>query len=196
MQLDLLLLGPPGAGKGTQAKRVSVDRGIPQIATGDMLREAMAAGTELGLRVRPIYDRGDLVPDELMVALIRDRLGAPDTAGGFVLDGFPRTMPQAEALDSMLVELDRRLCCVLEFQLDRDEAVRRMMSRAEQEQRSDDTPETIRHRLEVHAREAEQLTAYYLARGVLVGIDAQGSVDEVYAEVENVLAQVEQRAAT
>jgi adenylate kinase len=196
MALDLLFLGSPGAGKGTQAKRVSAELGIPQIATGDMLRAAMAAGTELGLRVKPIYDRGDLVPDELMVALIRERLGEPDTRPGFILDGFPRTLPQAEALDAMLAELGRGLSCVLEFQLDTDEAYRRMAGRAEQEQRSDDTPETIRHRLEVHAGQAEQLTAYYLARGILVGIDARGSVDEVHEEVLKVLDQVEQRATS
>ena len=102
MPLDLLLLGPPGAGKGTQAKRISAERGTPQIATGDMLRAAMANGTELGQRVKPIYDRGDLVPDDLMVEIIRERLSEDDTAAGFILDGFPRTIPQAEALDAML----------------------------------------------------------------------------------------------
>jgi adenylate kinase len=196
MPLDLLLLGPPGAGKGTQAKLISAELGIPQIATGDMLRAAMAAGTNLGRQVKPIYDRGDLVPDELMVALIEERLGEPDTAAGFVLDGFPRTMPQAEALDAMLAQLGRSLSCVLEFQLDTEEAGRRMVGRAEQEQRSDDTPETIRHRLEVHAREAEQLTAYYLAKGILVGVDAHGSVDDVHDEVAKVIDHVEQRTST
>jgi adenylate kinase len=161
-----------------------------------MLRAAMAAGTDLGLSVQPIYDRGDLVPDELMVALIRERLGETDTASGFVLDGFPRTLPQAEALDAMLGELGRGLSCVLEFQLDTEEAVRRMVGRAEQEQRSDDTPETIRHRLEVHTQKAEQLAAYYLVRGILVGIDARGSVEEVHHEVAKVIRQVEQRAST
>jgi adenylate kinase len=194
MPLDLLLLGPPGAGKGTQAKRISAARGIPQIATGDMLRAAMADGTELGRRVKPIYDRGDLVPDELMVELIRERLGEDDTAAGFVLDGFPRTIPQAEALDAMLDDLGRQLSCVLDFQLDTEEAFKRLVGRGQEEQRSDDLPETIRHRLEVYAEQAEPLAAYYLAQGILVGIGAGRSVDEVYAEVERVLEHAEQRA--
>jgi adenylate kinase len=193
MPLDLLVLGPPGAGKGTQAKRVSAARGIPQIATGDMLREAMAGGTELGLRVKPIYDRGDLVPDDLMVALIRERLGLADTGSGFVLDGFPRTIPQAEALDEMLAEIGRGLACALEFQLSEEEAMRRMHARAAQEGRTDDTPETISHRMEVYRRQTGPLAAYYLAQGILVGIDAEGTIDQVYAGVEAVLAQVEQR---
>ena len=194
MALDLLLLGPPGAGKGTQAKRISAERGIPQIATGDMLRAAMANGTELGQRVKPIYDRGDLVPDDLMIEIIRERLSEEDTAAGFILDGFPRTIPQAEALDAMLQELGRRLSCVLEFQLDPDDAFKRLVGRGEQEQRTDDQPETIRHRLQVYAAQAEQLIAYYLAQGILVGLDAGRSVDAVYAEVEQVLEHAEQRA--
>ncbi len=194
MPLDLLLLGPPGAGKGTQAKRISAERGTPQIATGDMLRAAMANGTELGQRVKPIYDRGDLVPDDLMIEIIRERLSEGDTAAGFILDGFPRTIPQAEALDAMLQELGRRLSCVLEFQLDPDDAFERLVGRGEEEQRTDDQPETIRHRLQVYAAQAEQLIAYYLAKGILVGIDAGRSVDEVYAEVEQVLEHAEQRA--
>jgi adenylate kinase len=194
MPLDLLLLGPPGAGKGTQAKRISAERGTPQIATGDMLRAAMANGTELGQRVKPIYDRGDLVPDDLMIEIIRERLSEDDTAAGFILDGFPRTIPQAEALDAMLQELGRRLSCVLEFQLDPDDAFERLVGRGAEEQRTDDQPETIRHRLQVYAAQAEQLVAYYLAQGILVGIDAARSVDEVYAEVEKVLEHAEQRA--
>jgi adenylate kinase len=194
MPLDLLLLGPPGAGKGTQAKRISAERGTPQIATGDMLRAAMANGTELGQRVKPIYDRGDLVPDDLMIEIIRERLSEEDTAAGFILDGFPRTIPQAEALDAMLQELGRRLSCVLEFQLDPDDAFKRLVGRGEEEQRTDDQPETIRHRLQVYAAQAEQLIAYYLAKGILVGIDAGRSVNEVYAEVEQVLEHAEQRA--
>jgi adenylate kinase len=191
MSLDLLVLGPPGAGKGTQAKRLAADRGIPQIATGDMLREAMTNGTALGLKVKPIYDRGDLVPDDLMVALIRERLEAPDTAGGFVLDGFPRTIPQAEALDDMLAAIGRRLVCVLEFQLDEDEAVARLLGRAAEEGRTDDTPEVIRNRMRVYREKTEPLVAYYLGRSILVGVDAGGPVDAVQAEIERVLEQLD-----
>ena len=191
MPLDLLLLGAPGAGKGTQAKRLSLDHGIPQIATGDMLRGAIAAGTELGLEVKPIYDRGDLVPDDLIVALIRERLAMPDTADGFVLDGFPRTLPQAEALDTMLTQIGRRLEAVLEFQLDEEEAVRRILGRAADEGRADDTPEVAARRFEVYRRQTEPLVAYYLAQGILVGIDASRTVEQVYEQIEGVLARVE-----
>ena len=130
MGLNILLLGPQGAGKGTQGKLIASDYCIPHIATGDMLREAMAAGTELGRRVKPIYDTGRLVPDDLMVALIRERLGAHDARIGFVLDGFPRTMRQAEALDEMLREIGRELDVVLGFQLEDEVGRERMLKRA------------------------------------------------------------------
>jgi adenylate kinase len=193
MPLDLLLLGPPGAGKGTQAKRLVSEHGIPQISTGDMLREAIASGSELGLRVKPILDSGELVPDELMVELIRERLARPDTDGGFVLDGFPRTIAQAEALDDMLGQIGRTLSAVLEFQLDEDEAVRRLLGRARDEGRSDDTPDVVRNRMRVYREQTEPLVAYYLAQGTLVGIDAAGSIEHVGAEIERVLDQVEAR---
>jgi adenylate kinase len=195
MALDLLVLGPPGAGKGTQAKRIAEERGIPQIATGDILRAAMAAGTELGRQVKPIYDRGDLVPDELVVALIRERLGEPDTTPGFILDGFPRTIPQAEALDTMLQGIGRGIECVLEFQLDEEEAVRRLLGRAESERRSDDTAEVIRNRMRVYHEQTEPLVAYYLARGIVVGLDASGTPEAVEERIQDVLAQLEEREA-
>ena len=193
LPLDLLLLGVPGAGKGTQAKRISEDYGIPQIATGDMLRAAIAAGTELGRTVKPILDSGELVPDDLIVALIRERLAQGDTQAGFILDGFPRTIPQAEALDAMLAEIGRRLAVVLEFQLDEEEAVRRMLGRAGEEGRSDDTPEVIGRRMVVYREQTEPLVAYYLGNGTLVGIDAGRPVGEVYAEIEDVLERVRDR---
>jgi adenylate kinase len=189
--LDLLLLGAPGAGKGTQARRIAGDYGIPQISTGDMLRAAVAAGTELGRRAKGIMDAGELVPDDVIVGIMRDRLTQADTEGGFVLDGFPRTIPQAEALDAMLGGLGRRLALVLEFQLGEDEAARRMLGRAEEEGRSDDTSEVIRRRLEVYREQTEPLVAYYLGRSILVGVDAAGTVDEVYARIVDVLSQVQ-----
>jgi adenylate kinase len=193
MPLDLLLLGPPGAGKGTQAKRLSDERGIPQISTGDMLREAIADETELGKRVKPILDSGELVPDDLMVSLIRERLGRTDTEGGFILDGFPRTIAQAEALDAMLGEIGRRLAAVLEFRLDEAEAADRLLGRAAQEGRSDDTPDVVRNRMRVYREQTEPLVEHYGEQGILVGIDAGAGIDEVQGEIESVLAEIEAR---
>jgi adenylate kinase len=193
LPLDLLLLGPPGAGKGTQAKRLTGEYGIPQISTGDMLREAIASGSDLGGKVKPILDAGELVPDELMVALIRERLARADTEHGFVLDGFPRTIPQAEALDEMLDEIGRNLAAVLELQLDEDTAVDRLLGRAKAEGRSDDAPEVIRNRMRVYREQTEPLAAYYLGQGNLVGVHADGSVERVSEEIERVIDQLEAR---
>jgi adenylate kinase len=190
LPLDLLFLGPPGAGKGTQARRLGDERGIPQVSTGDMLRDAVAAGTELGLAAKPILDRGDLVPDDLMLALIEDRLGRADTRAGFILDGFPRTLGQAEALDALLAGLGRSIVRVLEFQLDEDEAVRRLLGRAAAEGRTDDTPEVIRNRFAVYRERTLPLSEYYGARGLLVTIDAAGSVGDVEAEIAAALASL------
>ncbi|MCY4086847.1 MAG: adenylate kinase [Actinomycetia bacterium] len=188
--LDIVLLGPPGAGKGTQAKRIELAHGVPQISTGEVLRGAVASGSRLGERVKPIMERGDLVPDELIVEVIRERLEEPDTRTGFILDGFPRTIPQAEALDEMLVGINRRLAVALEFELDEEEAVLRLAGRAEGETRADDDPEVIQHRFTVWRESTRPLTEYYRERGVLATVDASRSVVEVYAAVEAVLGPV------
>ena len=194
--MNILVLGPQGSGKGTQAKRIKAMYGIPHIATGDMIREMKELPTPLGRELKEIYDRGDLVSDELMIRLIRERLSRGDTLGGFVLDGFPRTMAQAEALDTLLQQLERRLDVVFEFQLDdREELVRRMLQRAEEEGRADDTPEAIRRRLELYDRETAPLVEYYRStRGNVVGIHAGRTIDEVFHELEQSLASVEARA--
>ena len=191
MPLNVVILGPPGAGKGTQAKRVADDRGLAHVATGDILRAAIAAGDELGRRVKDVYDRGDLVSDELMIELIRDRLGEADTVAGFVLDGFPRTLPQAEALDALLKELVRPLSIVFEFQIPEEVALERLLRRAREEGRADDTPDVVRHRLRVFRDQTEPLIAYYRTRGILVGIHADGTINEVFAEISAALEQTE-----
>jgi adenylate kinase len=189
--VNILLLGPQGSGKGTQAKRISSEYGIPHIATGDMLRAAIEAGTELGRRVKPIYDAGDLVPDELMVALIRERLGEDDAREGFILDGFPRTMPQARSLDEMLREIGRALTVIFALHVSEQVCIERLLNRAVEEGRSDDTPEAIATRLRRYYEETEPLIEHYRATtGRVVGIHADRSVDEVFAEIQQVLEQV------
>jgi adenylate kinase len=187
--LNILLLGPQGAGKGTQGKLISAEHGIPHIATGDMLRAAIAEGSELGRRAEPLLRSGQLVPDEIMVGLIRDRLGEDDAQAGFVLDGFPRTAPQAEELDTMLDEIEHPLTVVFEFQLSEEVCFERLRLRAEQEGRADDTPEAIHTRLRLYREQTEPLVEYYRARSILVGIPADRSVDEVFAEIQRALEQ-------
>jgi adenylate kinase len=188
--VNLLLLGPQGSGKGTQARRISAEYGIPHIATGDKLRAAIASGTPLGLEVKPILDRGELVPDELIIDLIRERLDEPDAADGFVLDGFPRTMGQADALDSMLREIGRELTVVFALQVSDEICIERLLKRAREEQRPDDTPEAIRRRLELYHRETEPLIEHYRTLGVLIPIHADGTPNEVFAEIQAALEQV------
>jgi adenylate kinase len=187
--LDVLLLGVQGSGKGTQAKRIASGYGLAHIATGDMLRAAMADGTPLGQRVKPIYDAGELVPDDLMIELIRERLEAPDTEPGFILDGFPRTMPQAEALDTMLSEIERPLSVVFELQVPDEVAIERLRLRAEEEGRADDTPEAIAKRIGLYHRETEPLVSHYRLAGNLVGIHGNRPENEVFAEIEQALDQ-------
>jgi len=193
--MNLLLLGPQGSGKGTQATRIAADYGIPHISTGDMFRAAITAGGELGRRVEPILAVGELVPDELTVELIRERLGRPDARRGFVLDGFPRNLAQAQALDRMLGEIGRDLDAVLYFDLPDAVAIERLLGRARAEGRTDDTPDVIRRRLAIYHEQTEPLAEYYRARDRLVPVHAAGTVDEVYAELQVALEQVEGRAA-
>jgi adenylate kinase len=186
--LDIVILGPPGAGKGTQGKLIAAEAGIPHINTGDMFRAECAAGTELGERVKSILDHGDLVPDELTIEVVRTRLDQEDTRDGFILDGFPRTLAQAEALDRVLAEIDRgELSAVLDFEVSDEIAVQRLLGRAAVEGRSDDLPDLVRHRLAVYHEKTEPLVEYYRTRGLLVPIHADRSVEEVFSEVQQVL---------
>jgi adenylate kinase len=194
--VNVLLLGPQGSGKGTQAKRIQAEYGIPHIATGDMLRAAMERGTELGRRVKPIVESGQLVPDELMIDLIRERLAQPDAEGGFILDGFPRTLAQADALDAMLDEIGRDLDIVFEFQLPDDVATERLLRRSELEGRADDTPEAIAKRLALYHEQTEPLVGHYRLRGNLVGIHGNRAIDEVFSEVQDALEQTAARSST
>jgi adenylate kinase len=193
--VNVLLLGPQGSGKGTQAKRIQAEYGIPHIATGEILRDAIAAETELGRRVKPIVESGQLVPDDLMIDLIRERLAEDDAENGFILDGFPRTPPQANALDEMLAEIGRDLSIVFGFQLDDEIGIERMTKRAQIENRKDDTPDAIAQRLELYHRETEPLIGHYRAQGNLVGIHADRTIDEVFAEVQEALEQTAARSA-
>jgi adenylate kinase len=188
--LNILLLGPQGAGKGTQAKRVADAYGIPHIASGEILRSEMSAGTELGHRVKDVYDRGDLVSDDLMIELIRARLEQADTDNGFILDGFPRTTVQAEALDEMFGEIGRNFSVVFALQIPDSVAFERLRLRAQLEGRADDTDDAIRRRLENYHRETEPLIEYYRVRGNLVTIHGDRGEGEVFGEIQSALEQV------
>jgi adenylate kinase len=188
--LNVLLLGPQGAGKGTQAKRISAEYDIPHIASGEILRAEMQAGTGLGMRVKDVYDRGDLVSDDLMIELIKTRLDQPDTDAGFILDGFPRTTVQAEALDRVMSDIGRSFNVVFALQIPDEVAFERLRRRAELEGRADDTDDAIRRRLENYHRETEPLIEYYRVRGNLVPIHGNRSENEVFAEIQSALEQV------
>jgi adenylate kinase len=194
--MDILVLGPQGSGKGTQAKLISKTYGVPQVATGDMARELKELDTPLGHEVKEIYDRGDLLSDDLIVRMIRDRLSRGDTIPGFILDGFPRNLAQAEALDALLTELDRELDVVFEFQIgDREVLMERIARRAVEEGRTDDTPDAIRKRLEIYDRETAPLVEHYRTKQAnVVGIHADQPIDDVFAEIRDALEQVAARA--
>jgi adenylate kinase len=193
--VNLLVLGPQGSGKGTQAKRISAAHGIPHVSTGDMFRAAVTVGTELGRRVEPILASGDLVPDDLTVALIRERLSEQDARDGFVLDGFPRNLAQAEALDGMLAEIGRGLDAVLFFDLSDELAVERIRGRALDEGRDDDSPDAIARRLAIYHEQTEAVVERYRATGKLVPLHAARSIEEVSTEIEAALDLLEDGAA-
>ncbi len=212
--MNIIMLGPPGAGKGTQAKMMVDKLGIPQISTGDMLREAVREGTDLGRKAKEYMDAGKLVPDEVVIGIVKERLGQPDCDKGFILDGFPRTIPQAEALDKVLEELGRGVEYVINVAVPNEELITRLTGRrtckqcgamyhvvfnpprkegvcdkcgGELYQRDDDKEETIRQRLRVYEEQTAPLIEYYRGKGVLFDIDGTGSIGEIFEKIAKVL---------
>jgi adenylate kinase len=188
--VNLLVLGPQGAGKGTQAKRIAEEYGIPHVSTGEMFRAAQAEGTTFGQRVGEIMASGRLVPDELTIAMIEERLSQSDAQTGFVLDGFPRNLAQAEALDAMLGGIGRGLDAILFFDVPDEVGMQRALGRAHVEGREDDTREVIARRLEIYHSETEPIVEHYRATGKLVPLHAERSIDEVWSEISGSLQVV------
>ena len=187
--MNIIILGAPGSGKGTQGARLAGKLGIPKIATGDLLREAVKAQSELGVMAANYMNQGLLVPDDVIIGLIREILDAPQARNGIIMDGFPRTVHQAEAVDNLLAENGRTVDQVLYFDVPADELVERMHKRAVEEGRSDDTPETIRRRLSVYEEQTLPLREFYEKRGLLTSVEATGTIDEVEKRVHEALKQ-------
>ena len=188
--MNLLVLGPQGAGKGTQAKRIAREHGIPHVSTGDMFRAEQEAGSDFGRRVGEIMATGQLVPDELTIAMIEQRLAQEDAREGFILDGFPRNLAQAEALDAMLGNIGRTLDAILFLDVPDEVGMARALKRAELEDRRDDTPGVIAKRLEIYHSETEPIVEHYRATGKLVPLHAARTIEEVWSEISAALDQV------
>ncbi len=193
--MRIILLGPPGAGKGTQAVRLVERLGIPQLSTGDMLRAAVAAGTPVGLKAKIVMDRGELVSDDIVVGIIADRIEEADAKKGFILDGFPRTVAQAEAFDAMLAQKSLGLDAVIEFRVNEDELVDRIVKRAKETEargeqvRKDDNPEVFKTRLEAYRSQTAPLSAYYERKGMLKTVDGMKPIDDVTESVKEILGR-------
>jgi adenylate kinase len=200
--MRLILLGPPGAGKGTQAQRLVSKHGIVQLSTGDMLRAAVSAGTPIGRKAKGIMERGELVPDDVVVAIVADRIDQPDAKNGFILDGFPRTEAQADALDKMLAEKGLKLDAVVELQVDEGILIRRIANRVREmiargeTPRADDTPETMKRRIEAYRTQTAPLVAYYGKKGLLKGVDGMAAIPGVGGAIDRILTGTPTRRAT
>lgn len=194
--MRLILLGPPGAGKGTQASRISHDLGIPQLSTGDMLRAAIASGVQIGQKVSSIMARGELVPDDIVVQIIADRIIKPDCAKGFILDGFPRTTAQAETLNTMLEDKELSLDVVIQLSVDENALVDRILRRAQESLtkgdavRPDDNPEVFKKRLDAYSVQTMPLIEFYQKTGQLRVVDGMKSIDEVSQEISDIIASL------
>jgi adenylate kinase len=189
--MNLILFGPPAAGKGTQAKRLVDRRGMVQLSTGDMLRAARASGSSLGKRVAALMDRGELAPDSIVIELIEEALPAAEAAGGAIFDGFPRTVAQAEALDEMLVRRGERIDLVLRLRVDDERLLSRVAKRFAEEGRSDDNPESFKVRLAAYNAQTAPLLPHYMAQGKLVEVDGMGPVEQVAREIDEALNGVD-----
>ena len=185
----VILIGPPGAGKGTQAKMLERSLGLPQVSTGDLFRYNLKNETELGKLARTYMDKGELVPDEVTVAMVKDRLAQADAAGGAILDGFPRTQAQADALDQMLQQLGGRITVVPNIVVDHEELVQRLMKRAQIEGRTDDTEDTIRNRMRVYEEQTKPLLDYYEQRGLVVNVNGRQDIEAVQQDLRRAIDQ-------
>jgi adenylate kinase len=194
--MRMIIMGPPGAGKGTQAKVIADRLAIPAVSTGDIFRENVAQQTELGLEAKRYMDAGDYVPDEVTNAMVRARIAEPDAVDGFLLDGYPRTVAQVAELDSMLAERGSAIDAVVVLTVDEDEVVARLVKRAQEEGRSDDTEEVMRHRQDVYTEQTAPLIETYADRNKLVEVDGMGSVAEVSSRVFEALQQTDGAAAS
>ena len=194
--MKLILLGPPGAGKGTQAERLVAKHGIPQLSTGDMLRAAVAAGTPTGLKAKAVMDAGELVSDAIVNGIVAERIDQPDCAKGFILDGYPRTLAQADAVEAMLKERGTKLDAVIELVVDDKALVGRIVQRAKDTAaagkpvRKDDNPEVFEERLREYYKKTAPLIGYYHAKGMLKGVDGMAAIDDVTGQIDKILAKV------
>ena len=188
--MRLVLLGAPGSGKGTQAARLKEHLQVPHISTGDLLRAEVAAGSPLGLQAREVMARGDLVSDDILLGMLKDRFSRDDTRAGFILDGYPRNLAQAAALDRLLQDLGQKFDAAIQLAVDNEQIIERLAGRAAAEGRADDTPDSVRHRLNVYDEQTAPVIEFYRAQGQLTVVDGVGSLDEVFNRIVEALAPV------